>query len=366
MPMLRADLHVHTCHSKVSGTMPFLGSRDCYSTPADVYRVAKARGMDLVAFTDHDSIGGAIELLNDRPDMPDVIVGEEVSCRLPDGDIEVHLAVYGMTESLHRDLQPLRRNVFDVAARLREAGVFFALNHLLHFYRGQIPLDRYLRLLGEVPALEVRNGTMLAAHNTLVERIARGSGFAATGSGLEVRGSGFGVQGSGCSFAMVAGSDAHTLRRVGTTWTTAPGRTRDEFLLNLRHGLGRPGGVHGATSTIAGDAYGVIGSYVAALAGFGPRDMGAAKRAACLAFAAVSLPFQFTPLLLAARSKAGEQRALERLTSHLASAERAVSNTPKEREPFQPSLADEPAERRPGQQMAGSPEEREPFRRASV
>src|SRR5258706_15854915 len=110
MPMLRADLHVHACHSTVSGTMPFLGSRDCYSTPADVYRVAKARGMDLVAFTDHDSIGGALELLDARPDASDVIVAEEVSCRLPDGDIDVPLGVYGMTESLHRELQPLRRN----------------------------------------------------------------------------------------------------------------------------------------------------------------------------------------------------------------------------------------------------------------
>ena len=34
----------------------------------------------------------------------------------PDGDIEVHLGVYGMTEALHRDVQPLRRNVFDVIA----------------------------------------------------------------------------------------------------------------------------------------------------------------------------------------------------------------------------------------------------------
>ncbi len=107
-PVLRADLHVHTCHSKVSGTLPFLGSRDCYSTPADVYRVAKARGMDLVAVTDHDSIDGALELLDARPDATDVIVGEEVSCTLPDGAIIVHLGVYGMTEPLHRKVQSLR------------------------------------------------------------------------------------------------------------------------------------------------------------------------------------------------------------------------------------------------------------------
>ena len=95
-----------------------------------------------------------------------------MSCRLPDGDVEVHFGVYGMTEALHRDIQPLRRNVFEVAAALRQAGVFFALNHLLHFYRGQIPFDSYLRLLDEVPALEVRNGTMLPSHNLLVEALA--------------------------------------------------------------------------------------------------------------------------------------------------------------------------------------------------
>jgi predicted metal-dependent phosphoesterase TrpH len=288
--MLRADLHVHTCHSRVSGNMKFLGSRDCYSRPADVYRVAKARGMDLVAFTDHDSIGGALELLNDQPERGDVIVGEEVSCRLPDGDVEVHLAVYGMTEALHRDLQPLRGNVFDVIARLKEADALFALNHLLHFYRGQIPLQRYLRLLDEVPALEARNGTMLAAHNGLIEQIAR-----------------HGPR----RFAMVAGSDAHTLRRVGRTWTSAPGRSRDEFLDSVRRGLGVPGGAHGTTTTIAGDAYGVVARYIASLVGFGPRDLGAAKRAGCLAFATVSLPFQFIPFLLAARSKAGERRAID-------------------------------------------------------
>ena len=126
----------------------------------------------LVAITDHDSIDGASSCSTRVRTRDDVIVGEEVSCRLPDGDIEVHLGVYGMTEALHRELQPLRRNVFDVIGALREADVFFALNHLLHFYRGQMPLERYLRLLDEVPALEVRNGTMLAAHNALVERIA--------------------------------------------------------------------------------------------------------------------------------------------------------------------------------------------------
>jgi predicted metal-dependent phosphoesterase TrpH len=289
--ILRADLHVHTCHSKQSGTLPFLRSRDCYSTPDAVYRVAKARGMDLVAITDHDSIDGALELLDARPDAADVIVGEEVSCWFPDGNIEVHFGVYGMTEALHREIQPLRRNVFEVAARLRDADVFFALNHLLHFYRGQTPLDSYLRLLDEVPALEVRNGTMIEAHNLLIEALVRD--WRAPG---------------GARMAAVAGSDAHTLRRVGRTWTSAPGETREEFLESLRTGLGEPGGAHGGVAAVSGDAYGVVASYVAALLGFGPRDLRSWRRAGCLAFSVLSLPAQFMPFAVAASRKSQERR----------------------------------------------------------
>lgn len=294
---LRADLHVHTCHSTQSGTLPFLGSRDCYSKPADVYRVARGRGMDLVCITDHDSIDGGLELLAQRPDADDVIVGEEISCRLPDGDVEVHVAAYEMTEALHRDVQHLRGNVFDVTARLRQAGVFFALNHLLHFYRHQLPLDRYLALMNEVPALEVRNGTMVPAHNELCQRLVAAS------------------QRSGAPLGAIGGSDAHTLRRVGTTWTEAPGTTRAEFIDSLKRGLGQPRGAHGGTVTVAGDAYGVVARYVAALTGFGPQDVRSWRRAACLSFAAVSLPFQVTPLLVAAARKSAERRIVDDVTA---------------------------------------------------
>lgn len=301
---LRADLHVHTHASNVSGTLTFLGSRDCYSRPEDVYRVAKARGMDLVAITDHDSIDGALELLSAHPERDDVIVGEEVSCWMPDARIQVHFGVYGMTEALHRDLQPLRGNAFEIAATLRQAGVFFALNHLLHFYRGQMPFDAYLRLLHEVPALEVRNGTMVPEHNLLVEAIAERSPASRR-------------------LGMTAGSDAHTLRRVGRTWTEAPGRTREGFLDSLHCGLGRPAGSHGNAAAVYGDAYGVVERYIASLLGFGPHDHSGWRRAACLAFAAVSLPGQFFPVVIAAKGKAREavevRRARAALEGRLAS-----------------------------------------------
>ncbi len=243
----RADLHVHSRHSSASGSLPFLRSRDCYSSPLDVYRVAKRRGMDLVTITDHDSIDGWRELMDLRPDTTDIIPGEEVSCRLPDGNIR------GASRRLRHDRAAARRAPAAAVRRLRRHRVpargrnVLRPESLLHFYRGQVPLAHYLRLLAVVPALEARNGTMLDVHNRLSERLCRDGRDGAP------------------PLAAVAGSDAHTLRRVGRTWTEAPGLTAADFLASLTAGLGRPGGDHGGEFAVIGDTYGVVGRYMASV-----------------------------------------------------------------------------------------------------
>jgi predicted metal-dependent phosphoesterase TrpH len=276
--------------------MKFLKSRDCYSRPEDVYRVAKARGMDFVTITDHDSINGCLEFLDRHPDAADFFISEEISCRFPGTTLDVHLGAYGLPERLHGEVQRLRANVFDVCAALRQDGVFFSLNHLLHFYRGQVPIGEYLRLLDEVAALETRNGTMLAAHNQLVTTIAARRSR------------------SGPVLGRVGGSDAHTLRRIGLTWTAAAGDTPAAFLASLAAARSDVGGSHGNARCIAADAYGVIGSYVASLLGLGPRDHSGLHRAACLLFSAVSLPGQVLPFIIATRGKRAEAREVRRMS----------------------------------------------------
>jgi predicted metal-dependent phosphoesterase TrpH len=289
---MKADLHVHSYHSGYNHDLPFLRSRDCYTAPEVVYRTAKARGMDLVTITDHDSIDGCLEFLSRHPDASDFIIGEEISCRMPDSTppIEVHLGAYGMTERAHRDIQPLRGNVFEVIACLREARIFFALNHLFHFYRGQMPMAGYLALLDVVPALETRNGAMLAAHNALVETIVAAQS----------------------RHAITAGSDAHTPRRIGRTWTEAPGRTREDFLANVAAGHATAHGQQGAALSLAADIYGVIGDYWLSLIGLQRQELSMPRRAFGLAFSVVSAPFEFIPLLIATISKSGEARRVAR------------------------------------------------------
>ena len=58
---MKLDSHVHTQHSGQTTIYPLsLVMRESYNTPEGVYRLAKARGMDLVTITDHDQISGAL------------------------------------------------------------------------------------------------------------------------------------------------------------------------------------------------------------------------------------------------------------------------------------------------------------------
>jgi predicted metal-dependent phosphoesterase TrpH len=294
--IFRADVHVHSFHSGYSTSFPLFRARDSYSDPDEVYRLAKSRGMDLVTITDHDSIDGCLEFLSRHPDAPDFIVGEEIECRLPDGDVTLHVGALGIDERIHREIQPLRDNAYDVAALLREEGVAFCLNHPFMYYRDQVELMRYVGIIAShFPAMEARNGTMLSAQNELVERIVADGG------------------GTGRCMGRFGGSDAHVLQRVGTTWTVAPASSREEFLESLIRGESRVGGEHGTTWVLAREIYGVIFNYWASLLGLGAEDLVGKERLKDLSLSAVSVPFQFVPFLVAAAKKTKETRRLELL-----------------------------------------------------
>ncbi|MEV4676812.1 PHP domain-containing protein [Actinomadura sp. NPDC049382] len=77
---MRIDLH---CHSDVSdGTRP----------PAEVVRRARARGLDVVALTDHDTVAGWDEAAAAAPDGLTVVPGIELSCQ--EGGRSLHLLGY--------------------------------------------------------------------------------------------------------------------------------------------------------------------------------------------------------------------------------------------------------------------------------
>jgi predicted metal-dependent phosphoesterase TrpH len=289
---LRADLHVHSYHSGYASHLRWLRTRDCYSDPDDVYRTAKACGMDLVTLTDHDSIDGCLEFLSRHPGAEDFFISEEIECWFPDTALRIHIGAYDIDESIHREIQRLRTNVYDVAAFLRQHEVTFALHHLLFFYQDQLPLEDYVNALWPLfPAIEVRNGTMLPDHNRFVDEVR--AEYAMRPGGLRTA---------------IGGSDSHTLSGVGSTYTEAEGRTRRDFLDSLRAGRTRAGGRHGSALRVAQQIYGVIWQYWRTLLGLGRQDLSPSRRALGLAWSMATLPVDFLPLLIAISNKSGEAR----------------------------------------------------------
>ena len=217
---MRCDLHVHTNHSGMC-TVPLLRRwcRESYNEPLAVYSKLKRLGMDLVTITDHDSID-AVEVLRSRADF---FLSEEVTCRMPSGT-ELHMGVYNITERDHIELQRRRDDFERLLAWLRERNLLFSANHIFSSLTGRRTLEDFEVFEREFPALETRNGHMLARAN---ESAAAMADFAAK--------------------AEVGGSDAHAMASVGCAWTVVPrARPREEYLEGLRRGQGR---VRGATGS---------------------------------------------------------------------------------------------------------------------
>ena len=322
---MKADLHVHTYHSGYGSHLRFLRSRDCYSDPFDVHRVARDRGMDLVCITDHDSLDGCLEFLNRYPDAPDFIMGEEIECLFPlgrqrarDPGLKVHLGAIGMTERAHRDVQPLRDNVFDAIAYLRSEGVFVAVNHLFMLYEDQVPLADYVwPLLRQCDGAETRNGAMLREHNGLIEQLV--------------------AENAPLGLATVGGSDAHTLTRIAHTYTEVEARDREEFLAGLRAGRATAVGDHGTAATLGREIYEVILQYWASLARLRRDDLRVGRRLLGIAASLGLLPFQFLPGWLAVRGKQRERDRVRRYSRTLG----MVRDTPQREDALVPVASGE-------------------------
>jgi len=266
----RCDLHLHTRFSSWRHAR-ILRARDSYSDPVEVFERAKAAGMDYVAITDHDSIEGALRLLEARPERsPEIIVGEEVETLLPDTGQRLHVNVFGLDEAAHREMQRLRRDVRDLVAFLRHRGLLHVLNHPFWSYRFQKRPRAYVEeILDLFDHFEAGNSTMPAGHAEAAEAMLR---YAAA---------------LGLRKTAVAGSDAHVPDHVASSFTLAPGDTAAAWLASVKRGectyttarIGFPG--------LLSQVYRAVGAYYREMARPGGRQE---MTPASLIAAAVFLP----------------------------------------------------------------------------
>jgi predicted metal-dependent phosphoesterase TrpH len=242
--MKRADLH---CHSRFSVFKYFkrANTRDCYNAPEDVYRIAKERGMSFVTLTDHDSIDGALYLLNKFPDLTDFFIGEEVETYFPETSQRIHVGAWGLDEAQHREIQRLRPNIRELIPYMKQERILFGVNHLFQNYRMKNVASRYIsELLEMFDVFEVLNGAMASFHNRMVQQLV-----------AHVR------EQHGRTISMVGGSDAHTLKHVAKVHTVSRGDTPAEFLANVRAGQCFAWGSEMRFSELITDIYTLILAY---------------------------------------------------------------------------------------------------------
>ncbi|CAJ36772.1 PHP domain-containing protein [Methanocella arvoryzae] len=191
--MLRFDLHVHSNYSP-----------DGHSSVEEILKAAKARGLDGVAITDHDTTAGgryALEVVDKVAPGLIVIPGVEISTKAG------HLIVLGITEDI-----PKGMSVKDTIHAARKLGGTIVVPH---------PDQRMrhgMRIPHDVDAAEVYNSRyLLGLHNFMAgRRVSRRK------------------------MSAVAGSDAHSAEMVGNAVTEIDAdRNMESVLRGIREGRTR-------------------------------------------------------------------------------------------------------------------------------
>ena len=78
----QADLHVHSKHSNrpPEWILRQFGAPESYMEPREVYRRCRARGMQFVTISDHDTVSGALEIAH----LPGTFLSEEITVTFPE------------------------------------------------------------------------------------------------------------------------------------------------------------------------------------------------------------------------------------------------------------------------------------------
>lgn len=165
----RADLHVHSRYSDASGNAGIraLRSTESFTDPLDLYRAERARGMDFVTITDHNSLAGSLAIAH----LPGTFLSVEFDTWFPEDGVRVHVVALDIDEATFAAANALRENVHDLVACLRAAGVTHYLAHPLFDMSGKLTPESVERMLLLFNVLEGRNGSRTSRCNGLLRAI---------------------------------------------------------------------------------------------------------------------------------------------------------------------------------------------------
>jgi predicted metal-dependent phosphoesterase TrpH len=186
---VRIDLHLHSSYS-----------HDGLSTLDELIQRCAECGLDRIALTDHNTVEGALALVEIAPDL--AIVGEEAKTR--EGE------VIGLF--ITRRLPPYMQ-AEDVMDMIHEMGGLTYVPHPLDRHRSNFSAARIVELADRIDIIETYNAWCEPAENQAAARLAKE---------LEK--------------VSATGSDAHAASELGRSWMEIEDySTPQDFLKKLRN-----------------------------------------------------------------------------------------------------------------------------------
>jgi glycosyltransferase involved in cell wall biosynthesis len=252
--MCKADLHVHSKYSKRPSQwiLRKLGASESYTDPLELYELAKARGMDLVTITDHNTLAGSLEIAH----LENTFVSEEITTYFPEDGCKLHVLAYNITERQHEEISRLRENVFELTAYLVRQQIVHALAHPMYAVNDRLTLEHFEQTLLLFKHFEL-NGARNSEQNEVLAGILNNL----TQPDLEDLAEKHGLDPvipEPWNKNLVGGSDDHASLNVAGTYTEVDGVDGvDDFLSAVAEGRTRVRGQAASPKHLAHTIYSV-------------------------------------------------------------------------------------------------------------
>lgn len=193
---MRFDLHVHTYYSRG------IFGQDGISSPKEIIKAAKAKGLDGIAITDHDSVGGLREAERFGKKLG-IIVIPGIEIRTMAGDI---LAL-GVKDIVEKNL-----TVNETIERIHDLGGLAVAAHPFSYWPGRGFGKELGKKMYKFDAIEGFNAGVFNNNKkacALAEKL---------------------------RLPVTAGSDAHCAKHVGLAYAECAGSKPDDVLASIRAG----------------------------------------------------------------------------------------------------------------------------------
>jgi len=247
----KVDLHVHSLYSKVEGkVLKKIIQSESYTSPREIYQVAKKRGMDFVTITDHNSIQGALQIAQ----LPGVFISEEVTAKFPEDGCLIHLITLKINEIQHQEIQNLKDNIYELVKYLTSQDIIFFVAHPLASVNGKLKEEHWEKMLLLFDIFEVKNGVQKEKDNLLVEKILKTLSPQKIGE-LANKYDITPLSKTPWIKSMVGGSDDHGGLFIGKTYTVGEGSCLNSFLKFIKEGKCKPQGKGGTYFTVGNSIY---------------------------------------------------------------------------------------------------------------